>query len=133
MLASRVVVLLLLIFIQDINVTGIVRRNPVSDDEDYTDISSGSGQDTLINNDSNSYCDDIYENSSDCSFNCELVTFTSNGQIIITTDVMLLSIISLEDLENITVIGHDNPMVNCDNAGGLHFDHCNNCTIIGIT
>ena len=76
MLVSRVVVLLLLIFIQDINVTGIVRRNPVSDDEDYTDISSSNGQDTLINNDSNSYCDDVYANYCDCCFNRELATLT---------------------------------------------------------
>ena len=106
MLALRVVIVLLLIFIQDINVTGIVRRNLVGDDEDYTGISSGSGQDTLVNNDNNSYCDDVYANSSECSFNRELVTLTSNDQVIITTDVMLLSIISLVDLENITIIGH---------------------------
>ena len=132
MLAPRVVVVLLLIFIQDINVTEIVRRNPVSDDG-YTGISSVSGQDTLMNNDINSYCDDTYANYSDCSFNRELVTLTSNGQIIITTDVRLLSIISLVNLENIRIIGHDSPTVNCDNAGGLHFNHCHNCTIIGIT
>ena len=131
MLVSRVVVVLLLIFIQDINVTGIVRRNPVGDDECYTDISSGSGQDTLMNNDSN-YYDDVYTNYSDCSFNHELVTLTSNGQIIIQLDVMLLSVILLVDLENITIIGHDSPTVNCDNAGGLHFNNCHNCTIIGI-
>ena len=132
MLASRVFVVLLLIFIQDINVTGIVRRNALGDDEGYTDISSGSGQDTLINSDSNSYCDDAYANYSDCSFNHELVTLTGNGQVIIKADVMLLSIIPLVDLENITIIGHDSPIVNCDNAGGLYFDNCHNCTIIGI-
>ena len=106
MLALRVVIVLLLIFIQDINVTGIVRRNLVGYDEDYTGISSSSGQDTLVNNDNNSYCDDVYANSSEFSFNHELVTHTSNDQVIITTDVMLLSIISLVDLENITIIGH---------------------------
>ena len=132
MLVSRVVVVSLLIFINDINVTGIVRRNPVGDNEDNTGISSGSDQDTLKNNDSNSYCDDAYANYSECSFNRKLITLTSNGQVIITTDVMLLSIISLEDLDNITIIGHDSPTVNCDNSGGLHFDNCHNCIIIGI-
>ena len=130
MLALRVVVVLLLIFTQDINVTGIVRRNLVGDDEDYTGISSGSSQNTLMNNDSNSYCDDVYANSSECSFNCEVFTLTSNGQVIIKADIMLLSTISLVDLENITIIGHDSPTMNCDNAGGLHFDNCHNCTII---
>ena len=52
----------------------------MSDDEGYTGINnSGSGQDTLMNNDSNSYCDDVYANYSDCSFNHELVNLTSNG------------------------------------------------------
>ena len=76
---------------------------------------------------------DAYTYHSDCSFHHALANVTSNGLIDVTTDVMLLSIISLVDLENITIMGHDNPTVNCDNTGGLHFVRCHNCTIIGIT
>ena len=57
MLVSTIV--LLFIFIQD--VTGI--ENPISDNEDYTGASSGSGQSTLMNN-----CDNAYTNYSDCFF-----------------------------------------------------------------
>ena len=26
----------------------------------------------------------------------------------------------------------NNTTVNCDNAGGIHFEHCHNCTVTGI-
>ena len=57
----------------------------------------------------------------------------SNGLVNITANVMLLSVISLVDLENISIIGHDNPTVNCNNTSVIYFDHCHNCTITGIT
>ena len=68
-----------------------------------------------------------------CALDYQLGDLTSNGFINITADVMLLSIVSLVGLENVSIIGHDNPTVNCDNAGGIYFDNCHNCTIIGIT
>ena len=107
-----VITLLILIFIQD--VTGIEKVNPTTDEEDYSEASSGG---------------DPFANYSGFSFYANL---TSNSLINITTDVMLLSIIPLVGLENISIIGHGNPTVYCDNAGGLHFNDCHNCTIIGI-
>ena len=167
MLISRVpVYVLLLIIIKDI--TGFEKDNPISDDEDYSDANSGSGQSTIMNNDNcddeditgfekdipksddedysdaysgsgqstimnNDNCDDAYSNYSDCSFHHELIGLASNEMIIITNDVLLQSIVPLLGLENITIIGNDNPTVNCDNDGGIYFDHSQNFTIIGIT
>ena len=113
MLLSRIlVIVLLLILIQD--VTGVEVE---SSGEGST---TGSGQST-------------FSNDSNCSFHHELANLTSNGLITIMTDVMLLSIVPLVGLENILIIGHDNPTVNCDNTGGIHFDNCHNCTTTGIT
>ena len=128
MLISRVpVYVLVLIIIKDI--TGFEKDNPKSDDENYSDANSGSGQSTIINNDN---CDDVYYNYSDCSFYHKLVDLTSNEMINLATDVLLQSIVPLSGLENISIIGHNNATVNCDNVGGIYFDHCQNCTLIGI-
>ena len=128
MLISRVLAFVfLLIVIKDI--TGFKKNYLINDDEDHSDVNSGSGQITIIHND---IYDDAYSNYSDYSFHHELVGLTSNGMINITTDVILQSIVTLSGLENITIIGNDKNTVNCDNAGGIHFDHCHNCTIIGI-
>ena len=62
-----------------------------------------------------------------------LANLTSNVLINITTDVTLFSIISLADLANITIAGHNNPTVNCNSSGGLHFISCHNCIIEGIS
>ena len=35
-------------------------------------------------------------------------------------------------LDNISITGHNNPTVNCSNAGGLKFTYCHNCKIQGI-
>ena len=94
---------------------------------------SDNDQSVLMSSDRNCISDDAYRNHSDCPFHHVLASVTSNGLINVMTDVMLLSVISLVDLENITIIGHDNPTVNCNNTGGIHFDHCRNCTITGIT
>ena len=135
LLLSRILVIaLLLIFIQD--VTGV---EDSSGNKDYSSA-SGSGHSTFSNenisstNDMSSYsiCEP-YINYSDCSFHYELANLRSNHLINIGTDVTLLSIISLVGLENISIIGHDNPTVNCDNAGGIYFDNCHNCRVIGIT
>ena len=63
----------------------------------------------------------------------KLVHLTSNSLINITYDVTISSIIPLVGLSNITILGHNNPTVYCNNYGGLHFMSCNNCTIEGIT
>ena len=36
------------------------------------------------------------------------------------------------NLENISIVGHNNPTVNCTNVGGIHFTFCHNCIIQGI-
>ena len=62
-----------------------------------------------------------------------LANLTSNVLIKITTDVTLSSIISLADLTNITITGHNNPTVNCNSSGGLQLISCHNCIIEGIS
>ena len=101
-------IVLLLIFNKD--VIGIEEMNPTIDDEDYSGVSSGSGAFT-----------DYY---SDHSLHHELANLTSNGLINVMTDMILPSIVRSSDLVNISIIGHENPTVNCDNAGGIHFDDC---------
>ena len=61
-----------------------------------------------------------------------LANLTSNVLINITTDVELSSIIQRVNLANVTITGYNNPTVNCNNSGGLHFISCTNCTIKGI-
>ena len=113
--------LVLGIFIQD--VTGGGGEKLISDNV----------RSVLMSNDSNCISDDVNRNHCDSLFHHVLANATSNGLINVMTNVMLLSVISLVDLENITIMGHDNPTVNCNNTGGIHFDHCHNCTITGIT
>ena len=123
LLVVNVILLLLslLIFIQD--ATGV---------EDSSAGGSGQGNEDISSMSSNSSCKP-YINYFACSFHHEITNLRSNDLINITADVMLLSIVPLVDIENISIIGHGNPTVNCDNAGGIYFDNCHNCTIIGIT
>ena len=60
-----------------------------------------------------------------------LAYLTNNTSITITTDVTLLSVVLLSHLQNISIVGQNNPTINCD-GGGLHLVYCNNCTIDGI-
>ena len=72
----------------------------------------------------------------DCSYyslNQALSNLTSNVLINITTSVSLSSFIPLVGLVNISIRGHQNPIVNCSNYGGLSFVSCHNLTIEGIT
>ena len=78
----------------------------------------------------NSCC--IYGNCSFQSLYNALANLTSNVLINITTDVQLSSIIKRINLANVTITGYNNPTVNCNNSGGLHFISCSNCTIKGI-
>ena len=94
---------------------------------------TGTEKDFSENGMKNDSSPDAFSSYSDRSFHYELATLTSNGVVTITNNVMLLSVIQLVGLENISITGHDNPTVNCDNAGGIHFDNCHNCTVIGIT
>jgi len=62
-----------------------------------------------------------------------LNNISSNNTIVsITTDVVLSSNVALEGLENITIIGHSNPVVRCNDFGAIKFISCKNVTIEGI-
>ena len=74
----------------------------------------------------------VYGNCS-CSLNHALDNLTSNVLINITTDVTLSSLVTASHLENVSIIGHNNPTVNCRSAGGINITFCNNCIIQGIT
>ena len=75
----------------------------------------------------------VHGNCSCLSLYSALTNVTSNVLINITTDLELSSIISIVDLSNITITGHNYPTVHCNNSGGIHFMSCYNCTINGIT
>ena len=57
---------------------------------------------------------------------------SSNTIVNITTNVVLSSIVTLEGLENIMIIGHRNPVVKCNDVGAVKFISCKNITIEGI-
>ena len=94
-----------------------------SDDEDLF----GSGEDNIIL----SCC--MYGNCSCNSLHHALAHLTSNVLINITTDVMLTSLFEVSYLQNVSIIGHKNPTVNCGDFGGLQFTFSRNCIIQGIT
>ena len=73
----------------------------------------------------------VYRNCSCNAFDA-LDNFTNNVLINITTDLMLSSLIKVSYLENVSIIGHNNPTVKCRNIGGIHFNFCHNCNIQGI-
>ena len=86
-------------------------------------LASGEGNNTCC----------LYGNCSCGSLDHALANLTSNVVINITTDTMLSSLIRVSDIENVTVIGHNNPTVNCKRFGGIHFTFCQNCIFQGIT
>ena len=96
---------------------------PISDDEDLS--TSGDGDSTLM------CC--VYGNCSCNSLDHALVNLASNVLINITTDVMFTTLINASNLENVSIIGHNNPTVYCKRAGGIHFNFCHNCIIQDIT
>ena len=62
-----------------------------------------------------------------------LGNLTSNVLLNITTDVTLISLIHTSNLANVSIIGYNNPTVNCRGAAGIHITSCHNCIIQGIT
>ena len=130
-LLSRIALAVVLALVVD-NVDGNQRIVYVtelfSDDED-TFTNSGDGSGGNINN---LLCC-VYGNCLCYSFDDALNNLTSNVLLNITTDVMLYSLVQASNLENISIIGHANPTVNCKRAGGIHFTFCHNCIIQGIT
>ena len=65
---------------------------------------------------SNPFCC-LYGRCSCNSLYHALANLTSNVTINITADVILLSVVTASDLENISIIGYNNPTVNCKNLG----------------
>ena len=101
-----------------------------SDDEDLSTNVTFSI--TIIESDVSLFCC-VYGNCSCHSLDHALANLTSNVLINITTDMILLSHIKASNIENVSIIGHNNPTVNCQNVGGIHFNFCHNCIIQGIT
>ena len=95
----------------------------ISDHEDF--FTSGEDDNSLI------CC--VYGNCSCSSLDHALANLTSNVLINITTYVTLSSLVRVSDLENVSIIGHNNPTVNCTIFGGIHFTFCSNCIFQGIT
>ena len=84
--------------------------------------------------------EDGSDNKSCCAFGicyCHsldhaLISLTNNVIINITNDTMLSSLIEISNLRNVSIIGHNNPTVNCKNVGGIHVTFCQNCIVQGI-
>ena len=101
----------------------IVHVSELISDEDFFTIDDDNSTHTCC----------VCGNCSCYSFHHILANLTSNVLINITTDVMLSSLIEASGLENVSIIGHNNPTVNCKNVGGIHFTYCHNFIIQGIT
>ena len=88
-------------------------------------------------NDGKDYSEDekccVYGNCSCSSLEHALANLTSNVLINITTDVTLSSLVRASDLENVTIIGHNNPTVNCRNVSEIKFTFSRHLIIQGIT
>ena len=89
-------------------------------------LGSGSGFSLLL---SNSYC--INGNCS-YSFNHLAGDLSNDSVINITCDIELPSVITIVNLTNITIAGHNNPTVGCNDSGGLQFLSCHHVKIEGI-
>ena len=83
--------------------------------------------------DDNSHICCVYGNCSCSSLDHALANLTSNVLINITTNVTLASIIKVSNVENVTIIGHNNPILSCKDFSGIHLTFCHNCFIQGIT
>ena len=57
---------------------------------------------------------------------------SSNVIINITTDVVLSSVVQLMNINNITIVGHNNPAVKCNNTGALNFTSSHDITMQGM-
>ena len=63
-----------------------------------------------------------------------LTNLTSGDYVNITPDaVSLPTMVKLDSVNNITIGGHGNTIVMCNNTGGISCNHCSNVVIEGIT
>ena len=108
----------------------------ISDDEDSFTSASGinglTDDEDFFTDDSNSICC-VYGNCSCNSLDHALADLVSNVLINITTNVVLSLFIGTSNLENVSIIGHNNPTVSCTHAGGIRLKFCHNCIIQHIT
>ena len=89
-------------------------------------------------NDGKDYSEDekccVYGNCSCSSLDHALANLTSNVLINITTDVTLSSLVTVSDLENVSIIGYNNPTVNCSgDVSEMQFTFSRHLIIQGIT
>ena len=132
MLSTLKVIFLLLFWIW--NVEGVKRVMPDND------VSTNFTSDTKVTSDSGSESDqdelpcctigdDVFYSLVDA-----LAKATSNDIINITSHVIVLSsIVTIEGLDNFTIIGHINSTtIQCNDIGAVKFVDCNNVTMEGI-
>ena len=85
----------------------------------------------LTNGEGNGTCC-VYGNCSCSSLDHALANLTNDTLINITTDVKLSSLVRVSNLENVSLIGYNNPTVYCTVFGGIHLNFCCNCIFQGI-
>ena len=83
--------------------------------------------------DDNSLICCVYGNCSCSSLDHALANLTSNVLINITTDVTLSSLVTVSGLENVSIIGHNNPTVNFRSVEGIQFTFSHHLIIRDIT
>ena len=137
LIIPAIIILSLVVQLVDGNQRIVYVNESINDDEDFFTSASGisgliSDSEEFFTDDSNSMCC-VYGNCSCNSLDHALANLASNVLINITTDVMLFSLIKASNLENVSIIGHNNPTVYCTHAGGIHFNFCYNCIIQDIT
>ena len=123
LVTSAIILVSLVVQLVDGSQRIVYVSEPNSDVDDLS--TSGDGDGNLI------CC--VYGNCSCNSLDHALANLASNVLINITTDVMFTTLINASNLENVSIIGHNNPTVNCKRAGGIHFNFCYNCIIQNIT
>ena len=99
----------------------------------YTDGNQRTVHVSDRSDDSSACCGPQYVNCSCNSLADALGYLGTNVLINITTDVKFSSLVKKSDLENVSIVGHSNPTVNCKNTAGIHLKFCYNCIIQGIT
>ena len=122
MLTERIVIFFILFVV-------FTKAEEISNETFPQDIASGSG--TVVDQVIKPCC--VIGDRSFHSLASAVHTLINNSIIkIIEPSVVLNTNISLEKLENISVIGQGTPIVNCNSIGAISFFSCNNVTIKGI-
>ena len=126
MLLSRAAATFLLILLVQV-VSGTTRVFTITCDDRLIDGEDFNGG---LNKLSHNYCI-----NGNCSYSFDnLATDLSNDSVLnITCDIELPSVITIVGLANITITGHNNPIIGCNGSGGLHCLSCHGVKIEGIT